>query len=173
MIDRQFGPITDAQRSTLCSIQKSGVQLGRLIGDLLDLSKLEESRLQLCIAEHELVEYARGLVAQAAPLAERKGITLTFTSDVTNCQVHCDLERIERVLVNLLSNAVKFTPPKGSVDVRLHDETTTVLLEVADTGIGFPSGMSEPSFSVSSRSTWPTRAGTVERASAWRSPRNS
>src|SRR5690349_17492368 len=47
MVDGQLGGLSEAQRSTLASVQRSGVKLLRLIGDLLDLSKLEESRVRL------------------------------------------------------------------------------------------------------------------------------
>jgi signal transduction histidine kinase len=146
MIDGQLGTISDAQRSTLVSIERSGIKLRRLIGDLLDLSRLEESKLRLRVDRHDLVEYVRTLVAQAAPLTQRKSLVLEFTSNVPVCETHCDLERLERVLVNLLSNATKFTPPDGRITVSLTDEGPSLLLEVADTGIGFPAGMAENIF---------------------------
>ncbi len=141
LVDGHLGSLSDAQRSTLKSIQKSGVKLRRLIGDLLDLSRLEESKLRLRVGEHDLVPYLRALVAQAEPLAQRKSLSLRFESDAAACVVCCDIERLERVMVNLLSNATKFTPADGSVTIRLQDEGASVLLQVIDTGIGFPPGM--------------------------------
>jgi signal transduction histidine kinase len=141
LVDGHLGALSDAQRSTLKSIQKSGVKLRRLIGDLLDLSRLEESKLRLRIGDHDLVPYLRALVAQAEPLAQRKALTLRFETDAAACLVCCDIERLERVMVNLLSNATKFTPPEGAVTIRLRDEGASVLIQVVDTGIGFPPGM--------------------------------
>ena len=146
MIDGQLGTITDAQRSTLASIERSGIKLKRLIGDLLDLSRLEESKLRLRVDRYDLVQFLQELVAQAEPLIQRKSLWLEFHSNVPSSGVYCDIERIERVLVNLLSNATKFTPADGRVTVTLTDEGQSVLLEVADTGIGFPPGMAENIF---------------------------
>ena len=146
MIDGQLGSVSEAQRSTLASIQRSGIRLLRLIGDLLDLSKLEESRLRLRIDEHELVGYLRGLVAQAEPLAQRKSLEMHFSSGPDRSYVWCDIERIERVFINLLSNATKFTPPRGTVSVRLEDEGPSVRVDFMDTGIGFPPDMAERIF---------------------------
>jgi signal transduction histidine kinase len=146
LVDGQLGVISDAQRSTLMSVQRNGVKLLRLIGDLLDLSRIEESRLRLRVAEHDLVTYLSGLVAQAEPLAQRKSLELRFESDVTACPIWCDLERIERVFVNLLSNATKFTPPEGKVTVSVKDEKNSVRVEVTDTGTGFPPEMAEKIF---------------------------
>jgi signal transduction histidine kinase len=146
MVDGQLGNVSEAQRSTLASIQRSGIKLLRLIGDLLDLSKLEESRIRLRVDEHDLVGYLRGLVAQAEPLAQRKALEVSFSSDVERCDVCCDIERIERVFINLLSNATKFTPSHGRVMISLHDEGASVRVDFRDTGIGFPAGMTERIF---------------------------
>ncbi|HWP04411.1 MAG TPA: ATP-binding protein [Polyangiaceae bacterium] len=146
LIDGQLGAISDSQRSTLASIERSGIKLRRLIGDLLDLSRLEESKLRLRVDRYDLVQFLQELVAQAEPLIQRKSLWLEFRSNVQSSGVYCDIERIERVLVNLLSNATKFTPANGHVTVTLTDEGPSVLIEVVDTGIGFPPGMADNIF---------------------------
>src|SRR5205814_7847195 len=108
-----------AQLATFQSMFRSGVKLLKMIGDLRDLSRLEESKLRLKVAEHVLAEYLRGLVAEVEPLTQRKGIELKLELETASCLAWCDLERVERVFLNLLSNATKFTPPGGHVLVRL------------------------------------------------------
>lgn len=144
--DGHLGPVSEEQRATFASMFRSGMKLLKLIGDILDLSKLEESRIRLNVAEHDLVAYMRGLVAQVQPLAQRKRIALSFGSDVESAAVWCDLERLERVFINLLSNAAKFTPEDGRIRVTLHDEGASVLVSVADNGPGFPAGLAEKVF---------------------------
>ncbi len=146
MIAGEMGKLTEVQRGSLSSMLRSGIKLLKLIGDLLDLSRLTESRLRLRISEHDLVAYLRGLIAQVEPLTQRKAINLTFSTNVAVCRLHCDLERLERVFVNLLSNAAKFTPPQGSVRVELHDDGMNVRVSVIDTGIGFPPDKAEALF---------------------------
>ncbi|HEX4341412.1 MAG TPA: ATP-binding protein [Polyangiaceae bacterium] len=146
MVQGEMGKLTEAQRATLSSMLRNGVKLLTLIGDLLDLSKVEESRLRLQIAEHDLVSYLTDLVAEVRPLAQRKSIELSFSSNVEVCRVFCDLERLERVFVNLLSNAAKFTPPQGKIAVTFTDRGETVRISVADTGIGFPEELAERVF---------------------------
>lgn len=146
VLDGQLGRVTDAQRSTFQSMQRSGMKLFRLIGDLLDLSKLEESRLRLRIAERDLVAYLRGLVTQVRPLAERKSISLRFDAEVERAVIWCDLERIERVFINLLSNATKFTEVGGNVVVRVSAEAEAIRVDVCDDGVGFPEDMCEAVF---------------------------
>jgi signal transduction histidine kinase len=138
ILQGEMGELTAAHQATFQSMFRSGLKLLKMIGDLLDLSKLEESKLRLKIAEHDLSEYLQGLVAQVKPLTDRKGIELTLTMNVESCVVWCDIERLERVFLNLLSNATKFTPPGGHVHVRIQDQGATVMVVVQDDGPGFP-----------------------------------
>jgi len=141
-----LGPVSEEQKATFQSMFRSAMKLLKMIGDILDLSKLEESRIRLNVAEHDLVEYVRGLVAQVMPLTERKKIAMRFEADVQSAPVWCDLERMERVFVNLLSNASKFTPEGGEIRVSLHDEGESVVVSVADNGPGFPPDLAERVF---------------------------
>ena len=138
ILQGEMGELDAAHKTTFESMFRSGLKLLKMIGDLLDLSRLEESKLRLKVAENDLAEYLRGLVAQVQPLAERKGIELTLQIDTPACLVWCDLERIERVFLNLLSNATKFTPPGGHVRVHLRDLGSSAMVTVSDDGPGFP-----------------------------------
>ncbi|MCA1825416.1 MAG: response regulator [Myxococcales bacterium] len=146
MLSGETGPLSSAQQTTFQSMFRSGLKLLKMIGDLLDLSRLEESKLRLKIAEQDLGEYLRGLVAQVQPLAERKGIELRLSVPEEKCMVWCDIERLERVFLNLLSNATKFTPPGGHILVRLDDVGASVLVLVQDDGPGFPPEKAEQIF---------------------------
>ncbi len=146
MIDGEFGALTDPQRATLRSIYLSGARLLRLIGDLLDLSRLEESRLRLRVKPQDLVQWLRALVAQVAPLTDRKRIELRFEANVEASEVWCDLDRLERVFVNLISNAAKHTPEGGRITIALVEAADEVWVSVEDTGAGFPPELSERLF---------------------------
>ncbi|OFX23176.1 MAG: hypothetical protein A2V77_11440 [Anaeromyxobacter sp. RBG_16_69_14] len=140
MLQGEMGEFTESQRSSFQTMFKSGLKLLKLINNLLDLSRLEESRLQLKVEEHELVGYLRALSEQTQVLARRKSIALEFHPHVQSATVWCDLERLERVFVNLLSNAIKFTPPGGHVEVSLSERQDAIEVVVQDDGPGFPSG---------------------------------
>ncbi|MDB4927697.1 MAG: sensor histidine kinase/response regulator [Myxococcaceae bacterium] len=146
MIDGEFGPLTEPQRATLRSIYLSGARLLRLIGDLLDLSRLEESRLRLRVKPHDLTQWLRALVAQVAPLTDRKRVELRFEAAAEASEVWCDLDRLERVFINLLSNAAKHTPEGGRITVTLDDDADVVRVAVEDTGAGFPPELAERLF---------------------------
>jgi signal transduction histidine kinase len=137
MLDGEMGEFTEAQRSAFQTMLKNALKLLKLINDLLDLSRLEESRLKLSVRRHDLVEQLRVLAEQTQVLAQRKKIALSFASTAERLPIWCDAERLERVFVNLLSNAIKFTPPGGHVDVRVSETADAVRVVVADDGPGF------------------------------------
>ncbi len=145
-IQGELGPVTDVQKATLGSMLRSGMKLLKLINDLLDLTKLEESRIRLRIGQHDLVEYMRSLVAQVQPLAQRKSVDMTFEADVQRSVAWCDIERVERVFINLLSNAAKFTPQHGHIWVHLVDAPDKVTVTVRDDGPGFPADKAKAVF---------------------------
>jgi signal transduction histidine kinase len=146
LLSGDAGKFAAAEKATFESMFLSGMKLLKMIGDLLDLSKLEESRLRLKVGEQDLSPYLQYLVDQVQPLARRKDIELTFTSNAQQCLVHCDLEQLERVFINLLSNALKFTPRGGHVRVSLHDLAGTAWVVVKDDGPGFPSELADRLF---------------------------
>jgi len=138
ILQGEMGQLSAAQQTTFQSMFRSGLKLLKMIGDLLDLSKLEDSKLRLKVAEHDLAEYLRTLVAQVEPLAHRKGIQFRLEIEPPACAVWCDLERMERVFLNLLSNATKFTPPGGHITVTLRETGERAFVTVQDDGPGFP-----------------------------------
>ncbi len=146
MIDGELGKVTDSQKATLQTMLRSGMKLLKLINDLLDLTKLEESRIRLRASEQNLTEYLHGLVDQVQPLTQRKGISLAFTAPDAPVLLYCDLERLERVFINLLSNAAKFTPQEGHIAVALKLVDGGATVEVSDDGPGFPSDKAEQVF---------------------------
>ena len=146
MMEGEMGAFTEGQRSSLQTMYRSALKLLKLINDLLDLSRLEESRLRLDVNEHDLVAQLRSLVDQTQVLASRKHITLSFSTNRDPALVWCDVERLERVFVNLLSNAIKFTPLRGHVTVTLSEQSDEVDVTFEDDGPGFPPERAEQIF---------------------------
>jgi signal transduction histidine kinase len=140
LMQGEMGQFTEAQRSSFVTMFRSALKLLKLVNDLLDLSRLEESRLRLEVAAHDLDPYLRGLTEETQVLARRKAVELAYRAEPgpRGAVVWCDLERLERVFVNLLSNAIKFTPPGGHVTVSLAGREDEVEVEVRDDGSGFP-----------------------------------
>jgi signal transduction histidine kinase len=146
MASEDMGALVPQQKTTIEAMFHNGLKLLRMIGDILDLSKLDESKVRLRIHEQDLVGYLEGLVSQVRALTQRKGITLELDCALDRCTLWYDPERMERVFVNLLSNAAKFTPEGGQVRVNLVDQGDSVLVSVIDNGPGFPPEKAESLF---------------------------
>ena len=121
-------------------IENHADRLTHLLGDLLDLSRLESDQLEVELVPCELkplVDTSVGSVSQAA--AQKQ---IAIHSDIPpSVQVICDPKMIEHALINLLDNAVKYTPAGGKVRVgtRPVEGADRLAIYVEDTGIGIPS----------------------------------
>lgn len=130
-------PLSDKQREMTSIIQTSSDQLRRLVGDILDLARIESGEVLLAqapLSVSGLVEDVKNLSALAA---QAKGLDLVVqvSEDLTE-PVLGDSLRLKQVLTNLVSNAIKFTD-KGSVTVRVTATPSGIRFDVTDTGIGF------------------------------------
>jgi signal transduction histidine kinase len=134
-----YGPVGDVRyRDYAGLINSAGTHLLDLIGDILDMSKIEAGKLELHRESVDAASLARECAELMAERAAAGGVALAC--DVTDAPrvVAADRRAVKQVLLNLLSNAIKFTPQGGAVTVRLRDAGALCELSVRDTGIGMP-----------------------------------
>ncbi len=126
----------------LKKIEASSQHLLAMINDVLDMSRIENGKLELTIARSDLIKTmddVRDLFfAQMAAKRIRYEVN---TGEVANRMVLCDAHHLDRVLLNLVSNAYKFTPEGGAVTVTLRqigatESVGSYELRVKDTGMG-------------------------------------
>jgi signal transduction histidine kinase len=132
------GPVTDLQRDFLGTVQEQTGHLQRLIEDLLEFSRLESGQVRLRPTPLPPAELAVIVVDKLAPLAQKKGLTLTANLPQNLPEIEADPMRLEQVLTNLVENAIKFTPEGGRVQVCGWDRGEAVEIAVIDSGIGVP-----------------------------------
>ncbi|MEX0788186.1 MAG: ATP-binding protein, partial [Anaerolineales bacterium] len=133
------GPISDLQEQDLRAIYNAGLHLLGLINDILDLSKIEARKMELALADLDLAEMIRGVMATAVGLVHDKPVELGVDVPQDLPRLQADTMRVRQILLNLVSNAAKFTE-RGRIDVvaRLTDRQGIPEIEVAvsDTGPG-------------------------------------
>src|SRR4051812_43146741 len=116
------------------SIMRNAEAQGRLIEDVLDLTRIVNHKLSL---ERKLVNLEQ-IVAHAItaiePSALAKAVKLRKLVGSPDLLVFADARRLQQVLLNLLTNAVKFTAPGGDVRLRVAGEDGAATIEVSDTG---------------------------------------
>jgi len=132
-----MGPIGNPKYAEYSDhILTGGLQLLKLLNDILDLSRIDIGNYVLNKESLDLAPLVREGAALMRSMAADKNQTLTVSTPVGR-RVFGDPRALKQVLVNLLSNAIKYTPPSGRIDVRLSGGDSAVI-EVRDTGIGIP-----------------------------------
>jgi two-component system, OmpR family, phosphate regulon sensor histidine kinase PhoR len=119
-------------------LQRELQRLQRLVGDLLELSRLENSlpRDELRYEVLDLAELVEEVWSMLHPLAEQRGVVLAFP-DRPASLLWGDASWLHRALLNLLDNALRYSPDRGAVEVRLTGSPQWWELEVRDHGAGF------------------------------------
>jgi two-component system, sensor histidine kinase len=128
--------LTQVQQERVRIIRRSSENLLSVLNDLLDLSKIETSTLDLEMVEFDLEHLVRGVVAAYQPLAMAKGLTFSFdVGEAAHGRYWGDSARVRRVLYSLCDNAVKFTKD-GAITLGVSRDAEHVIFRVTDTGIG-------------------------------------
>ncbi|HVO33161.1 MAG TPA: PAS domain-containing sensor histidine kinase [Elusimicrobiota bacterium] len=132
------GAVNDQQRRAL-TIALTGIdRLSRMIGDLLDLSKIEAGKANLRRERMDLAALAREVAAGFQTMAQERRIDLRVTTPAGPATLFADRDRLIQVLTNLINNAFKFTET-GHIDIRVGGPDDTVECAVEDTGVGIAS----------------------------------
>ncbi|HJT77089.1 MAG TPA: ATP-binding protein, partial [Gemmataceae bacterium] len=113
-------------------------QLGRLVEDLLDLTRIARGKLELRPERVGLADVVGRAVEASRPLIESRRHTLTVSLPTPPVRLQADPARLEQVITNLLNNAAKYTEPGGQVWLTAEREGDAVAIRVRDTGIGIP-----------------------------------
>jgi len=126
--------------------------LTRLVDDLLDVSRVTSGKVVLKRERVDLVDLILRCVQAVEEMARVHGPRLVFAAGSDRLMVEGDPTRLEQVVTNLLTNAIKYTPPEGTVTVRVDGAGAEALLSVADTGAGLAPDMLERVFDLFSQS---------------------
>ncbi|MFC1576919.1 sensor histidine kinase [Candidatus Omnitrophota bacterium] len=134
------GNLSERQNKSLESALLASRQLKRMVENLLDVNKMEQGNIKLRYEDFSIEDAASGVVEQMTVIAERDNKTLSLEITEKLPEVSADKELIKRVIANLINNAIKFTPPKGSVHVKVLSDRDAgcVCVRVKDTGRGIP-----------------------------------
>ena len=133
------GPLNDEQHKQMEMVRGSARHLLALINDVLDISKIEAGQLKIIIDEFNLRDAIKASVQTVMPLAEKKGLRLTYRIAPEVGLIVSDRRRVGQVLINLINNAVKFTR-QGEVEVTGELDGNDIVISVRDTGVGIKTG---------------------------------
>ncbi|HEY7682619.1 MAG TPA: ATP-binding protein [Gemmatimonadales bacterium] len=134
MLVRRKDPATVPQAAY--EVLDSAEQAIALINDLLDLSRLDENRLQTVLRDVDCTSVVRQALSRLTPAADAKNVRLVpqLPAQIPVCRT--DPHRVHQILVNLLGNAIRHTPEGSTVRVSLASEASEVTFRVEDEGPG-------------------------------------
>jgi len=132
----KVGPLTEQQQDFVGKIRRSIAHITALVGDLLELGRIEAST-DMEMEPFHLESIIDAVVDGYRPIAAEKGLTLKW--ELTPLPlIRGNPHRLRRVMENLLSNAVKYNREGGWVDVSAEYREGYIVVRVADSGIGIP-----------------------------------
>ncbi|MFK7950128.1 MAG: ATP-binding protein [Saprospiraceae bacterium] len=134
------GNLTNRDFTMLTKAKQSGRSLLKLVGSILDLSKMEANKMTISETTIMLFPFIRRVISAFESHAQREGIGFNFQyNGDENLQLELDKEKLEIIINNLLSNAIKFTTKGGKVSVIVTDNKSNIQISVTDTGRGIHS----------------------------------
>jgi len=143
----------EEQKKQLNLVQRNAKRLLNLVNQLLDFRKMEVQEIKLHPSIGDIIRFSKDISDSFMDIAEKKGIQLSFSSNIENLEIYFDKDKIEKILFNLLSNAFKYTHDNGRVSIALtynapdsNEDDGTLAIEVKDTGIGIPADKYEKIF---------------------------
>jgi signal transduction histidine kinase len=129
--------LTEGERNHYLEItRKHTRRLGRLIGDLFELSKLDAASVHPSLETFSLAELLQDVTQEFELEAQKKGVSIEVNTTPEVSTVFADIGLMQRVLENLIRNALKYTPQGGNISISLDKRPGCVAVAVADTGCG-------------------------------------
>lgn len=135
LLDGLHGEISPDQREPVEMCQRESARLKRLVGDLLDTSRIEAGKLRLVQDELILQDLLTHTAQLFGDLLKKRGLRFDLELPEAPAKIIGDRDRLQQVFINLVANAVKFTE-QGGIRVRLSIVGEAFQVEVADTGPG-------------------------------------
>jgi two-component system, OmpR family, phosphate regulon sensor histidine kinase PhoR len=141
-LTREADQVGDAlparMRDRIGKIEVETGHLVQMVSELLDLSRIESGGSLGPLEDVDLARLATDSTERLRLFADRQGVTLIVAVPSPVRPVRGDPERLGQVLINLVHNAVKFSPDGGDVTVLVREAGETVVVSVADHGVGIP-----------------------------------
>jgi two-component system sensor histidine kinase GlrK len=141
------GPLNEQQQGLIRLSYNSAERLAAMVGNLLDVSRMEAGTMEYQMAPNDVVSLAKAVNEEFDVQAHEKGIRLRVECDEPAVFADCDRNRIVQVVGNLLENALKFSPSSSDIVTRIRrGKAGEIVIAVSDSGPGVPDGHKEQIF---------------------------
>lgn len=137
MVDGDDGPVSDALKISLGKLKDVAIQNGKLIDDILNVSRIDRGVIEVDTHPTPLKDVAERAMRDYHIAAEKAGLTLTAEGLEQAITVMADKEKMAESVTNAISNAIKHTK-QGGITLRLRTDGQYGYIDVTDTGEGMP-----------------------------------
>ena len=97
-------------RDTLKIIKKNSDRMQRLVGQILDFNKIQNSKMKLRVQYVDIISFTKEIINYFTALSQERHISLNFNTQLSKVNLWVDKDKLEKIIFNLLSNAFKYTP---------------------------------------------------------------
>ena len=127
-------------------VKQNCYRLIRLLSNVEYVSRIDNGTCTLELRKCDIVKVVENIVKISKTYTDKKGIDISFKSEVNKKILSLDIDKVEKIILNILSNAIKFTDTGGRIDINLYMENEQVCISIKDTGIGIPKDKTEVIF---------------------------
>ena len=127
-------------------VKQNCYRLIRLLNNIEYVSRIDNGTCTLELRKCDIVKLLDNIVKISKTYTDKKGIDISFKSEVNKKILSLDIDKVEKIILNILSNAIKFTDTGGRIDINLYMENEQVCISIKDTGIGIPKDKTEVIF---------------------------
>lgn len=139
LMEKQLKSGKISQDQLVEKIQKingSCIRMNRLIQDLLDANSIEENKLSVTFEQVNATAILQEAFQNFTEMSALAQVNMRIHLPDHDVTILADKDRMNQAITNILSNSLKFTPPGGSIDLRLIDDKEHVIFVIEDTGCG-------------------------------------
>lgn len=136
LLDEKTSEITEVRKELSNEIYIASERLNRLVGNLLDMSRLESGNLRLNLDWHDINDLISKVLAELRDKLKNHKIKLEIDQDLPLVKI--DFILMEQALLNIIINAINYTPVGSTITIKTFKEKNKVVIEIADNGSGLP-----------------------------------
>lgn len=136
ILDGSFGPISEQVKKSASIINSSANRLGTLVDDLLNVSRIEQGRMQLKTSTMNIYEIVNEVIQELKVQADQKKLELIYRPFRVDLPlIDIDADHLRQILMNLIGNSIKYTEA-GRVEVIVEQHEKKLEIKIKDTGLG-------------------------------------
>ncbi|WP_414830454.1 ATP-binding protein [Alteromonas sp. H39] len=128
----------ERKQESFILVERQVTQMVRLVDDLMDVSRITRGKIRLSQSPLDICDAIRDAIESVQPMIDENNHILTVRYPGNDAWVDGDFVRLAQVFTNIINNAAKYTPRGGQIEIKVHTTTSSVTVDITDSGVGIP-----------------------------------